>query len=98
VVCLARKRIDSDDTILSSNILLACTAERIEALAHGNVAETDSAQKIDEFSLRESAGNSASPKIDISSCRFGKFASDDDIAIKEPSTRLKNAKHFTVCD
>jgi hypothetical protein len=43
MVCLSRKHIDSDDTILSSGILLAGAAERIEALAHGNVSETDSA-------------------------------------------------------
>lgn len=65
MVCLARKHIDSDDAIFSSGLLLACAAERIEALAHHSAVETDSAQKIDQLSLRESAGNSPTPEIDI---------------------------------
>jgi hypothetical protein len=49
---------------LSSHTLLACATKCIEALAYREVAQTDSAQNIDEFS-RESAGNSPTPEIDI---------------------------------
>jgi hypothetical protein len=44
---LSSKDVDSNNTKLSSDVLFGRTAERIEALAHGDVAKTYSSQNID---------------------------------------------------
>ena len=58
---LSCKYIHTGYAKLSGSVFLARAAERIEALADGYIAKTNSTKNLDEFSLRESAGNSARP-------------------------------------
>ncbi len=95
---LSGKYIDPDDTELSSNVFLTGSAKRIEALAHGHVAKTNSAEYVDKLSLRESTGDSPGPEIDIPAYRLGKLACHDDVSIKKPPTWFKNPERFAVRD
>jgi hypothetical protein len=85
---LSSKYIDSDHTKLSRDTLLSRPAKRIEPLADGNIAKTDSPQSIDKFSLRESTGDSASPEVDVPPYGLGKLATHNDVTIKESSARF----------
>ena len=60
-LALSCKYIHTGYTKLSGCVFLARAAERIEALADGYIVKTNSTKNLDEFSLRESAGDSASP-------------------------------------
>ena len=95
---LSGKYIDADYTKLSSDVFLTRAAKSIEAFTHRNIEETDLGQCIDEFSLRESTGDSAGPEIDVPPYRFGKLATDNDVPIQEASSRFKNSEHLPVSD
>jgi hypothetical protein len=85
------------DTVLTRDPLFRRAAEGIEVLGNANGSETDRLQYHDELCLRQSAGDSTSPEINIAPDRLGQFVCDDDVPVEELTTRLENPKHFGEC-
>ena len=77
----AGEHIDADDAVLPGQRLLAGAAERIEPLADGDVAEAGRSEGLEELSLRESAGDSTGPEVDVASDGFRQLTRDDDVAV-----------------
>lgn len=84
-------------TKLSGSILLTRATKRIKPFAQRHFYKTNLTQQLDEFSLRESSCNSASPKVDVASNRLRKFVSHNNVAIKESCSGLEDAKDFPIC-
>src|SRR5438132_10506672 len=80
---LPGENVDAGDAILARDALLARAAERVELLAHRHVTETGLREHRDELSLRESAGNSTRPEIDVLADRFRQLVRHHDVRVEE---------------
>src|SRR5690242_7185793 len=89
-----RVDVDAHDAVLLSRALLRGAAKRIEAFRDANAGEPESAEQLDELCLRQSAGDSTCPEIDIAPDRLGQLACNDDVAVQEFATGLEHAEHF----
>jgi len=63
---LARKHVNPMHSVLAGGLFLGSRAEAIETRSDTDVFQTDPGQIPDELRLRQSAGDSTGPQIDIS--------------------------------
>ena len=84
--------VHAPDPVLTRHALFRRTAERIEVLGNASGTEADSLQQRDELCLRQSAGDSTGPQIDVPPDRFGQLTSHDDVRIEELATRCEHAE------
>jgi hypothetical protein len=70
-VRLRSMNIDPDDAIFLRDPFFRRPAEALEAFVHHNVLESDLCQQCDELCLRQSAGDSTGPQIDVASDGLG---------------------------
>jgi hypothetical protein len=90
--------VHAHDSVLAGNALLARAAERIEPLADLDAAKADLAEHRNELSLRESAGNSTRPEVDVLADPLGELARDYDVRVQESPTRFQDAEDLSVRD
>src|SRR5438874_12416915 len=95
---LSCENIDAGDAVLAGDALLARAAEGVELLAHRHVTETGLRENRDELSLRESAGNSTRPEIDILADRLRQLIRHHDIRVEEPAAGLEHAEDLAEGD
>ena len=87
--------IHTSDTVLACGAFLRGAAKRIEVLGHSNGREPDGLQDDCELCLRQSAGDSTRPEIDVAPNRLGEFAGDEDVPVEELTARFENPEYFT---
>ena len=80
--------------VFPGNAFLRCATKTIEALFQADFIKADLVEKCDELCLRQSAGDSTRPQIDIPSDRFGQLVRNDDVAVQELAARLQNPEHL----
>ena len=91
------------DALLALNMggprdtLLQGAAKWIEVLSNANRSKTDRLQHEHELCLRQSAGDSTSPQIDVPPDRLGEFSRDDDVPVEELATRFEDPEHLAEC-
>src|SRR2546421_13024719 len=89
---LSCEHVDASDAVLASDALLVRGAEGVELLAHTHVTEAGLHEHRDELSLRESAGNSTRPEIDVLADRFRQLVRHHDLCVEEAATGLQHVK------
>jgi hypothetical protein len=93
---LCGKHIDSNNPELPRDILFRRSAEWVESVAYCDIEKTNASQNLKKLSLRESTGDSASPKINVSPYRLGKLTAYDDVSVQKTATRFKNAEDLAI--
>jgi hypothetical protein len=62
--------IDTQDAILLRNTCFRCPTKAVKAFLHDDASESNLCQQRDKLCLRQSAGDSTGPEIDVPSNRF----------------------------
>jgi hypothetical protein len=76
---LARKHVDAVHPVLASCLLLGGCTETIKTRGDTDILEPDLSQIPNELCLRQSAGDSTSPEINVTEGLLRKFHIEDDI-------------------
>jgi hypothetical protein len=87
---LAGGDIHADDAVFRGDPLLGGASKTIEALLYDDIAEAEVPEQRDKLCLRQSAGNSTGPQIDVAANRFRQLGCDDNVSIQELSSWLEN--------
>src|SRR5262245_17646089 len=87
-----REDIHSDDAILQGHAFLRCSPKTVEVLTHGDIFKADVAKQRDQLCLRQSAGDSTGPEVDVAPDRLRELARHDDVPIQELAAWLENPK------
>src|SRR5206468_9362869 len=80
---LARVNVHARHAVFSRDAFFRHAAEAIEVFLHAHFPETHETQKDDELCLRQSAGNSTRPKIDVAPDRFGELVGNDNVGVQK---------------
>ena len=70
---LVRKHVDAVDAEFACCLLFRCRAETVKPRRDVHVFEADPSQIVNELCLRQSAGDSPRPQIDVAADVFGEF-------------------------
>ena len=76
---LVRKHVDAVDTEFACCLLFRCRAETVKPRRDVHVFEADPSQIVNELCLRQSAGDSTGPKIDIAEGIVREFDIQDNV-------------------
>ena len=92
---LAGEEVCSADAILPGSPFLRRTAKAIEMGHHADLREAEINQERHELCLRQSAGDSTGPKIDVAPDVIAEFGIDDDVAKLKPSARTRDPPNLS---
>jgi hypothetical protein len=67
----------------------------MEALLYDDIVEAKTPEKRDKLCLRQSAGDSTGPQIDIAANRLRQLGGDHDVPVEELSPRLESPEDLT---
>ena len=84
----SRKHVDSVHSILSRRPLLGSRTKTIKTRCDTNILKADLRQIFNELCLRQSAGDSTGPQIDIAAGILGEFDIQCDIGKVQAAARL----------
>lgn len=91
-----RVDVHAGDAVLARDSLLARAQEGIEALAQLHIHETESAEEVEKLSLRESAGDSTGPEVDVLADGLRQLARDDDVSVEEATAGSERAEDLAI--
>ena len=92
---LAGVDIHADHAVLPGHAFLGGLPKTIETLLDRDVVETKLRKKDEKLCLRQSAGDSTGPQIDIAANRLRQLGGADDVAVQELATRPENPEDLT---
>jgi len=75
--------VDAYDPVFLGDGFLRRAPKAVESLLQDDALKTDLAEKRDELCLRQSAGDSTGPEIDVPSNGFRQLVRHHDVAIQE---------------
>src|SRR4029453_4505824 len=73
---------------------LGRASETIEALGDGDILEAEATEERDETCLRQSAGDSTAPEIDVAANRLRELRRDHDVSVQELPPGLEHPEHL----
>src|SRR5438093_467328 len=91
---LPRVGIHAQHAVFPCDMFLRRATEAIEPFPDSDAAEPDVLKHAKKLCLRQSAGDSTGPEVDVTPDRFRELARHDDIAIQELPAGLEHAKDF----
>ena len=80
---LAGVNIHADDTVLLGHPLLGGPSKTIEAFLHDDIVEAEMPEKRDKLCLRQRAGDSTGPQIDVAPNRLRQLGRHDNVSVQE---------------
>ena len=80
--------IDAHDTVFRGDSFLRRASKAVESLIQHDTSEPDVREERDELCLRQSAGDSTGPEVDVASDGFRQLVGDDNVAIEELAAGL----------
>jgi len=86
--------VHAPDTVLPRNPLFRGADKGIEILGNANGCEANRLQYEQELCLRQSAGDSTSPEIDVAPDRLGEFVGHDNVGIEKLAAGSENPEHL----
>jgi len=72
--------VHADDAVLASGPFLLRPAEWIESMRNPHISKSHRLERAVDLCLRQSAGDSTRPQIDVSFCRGVQLRSEDDVS------------------
>jgi hypothetical protein len=92
---LAGVDIHASDAIFCRDSLLGGASKTIEALLYDDSFEAEVPEKRHKLCLRQSAGDSTGPQIDVAANRLRQLGRDDNVSIQELSSWLENPEDLS---
>ena len=86
---LARKHVYTVDAVFASCLLLRCCPEAIKTSGDPNLLQPNLRQVLHELCLRQSAGDSTGPKVDVSAGVLGELNIESDVRKVKASARFQ---------
>jgi hypothetical protein len=87
---LAGKHVHSVHSVLASSPFLGGRAETVKTCRDADLAQADLRQVLDELCLRQSAGDSTSPEVDVSAGVFRELEVEGNISQVKATTPLQH--------
>jgi hypothetical protein len=87
----AREHIDAVHTKPTRRLLLGCGAKTVKTLRDVHVLTTDALKVGHELCLRQSAGNSTGPQIDVAASVLGKLDIQGNVSQMQTAAGLQDA-------
>ena len=80
--------------VLAGSVLLLRSTETVELRRYPNVLKPQISQEQHELRLRQSAGDSTRPQVNVAPHLLAKFGIEHDIAKLQPTARAQDAADF----